>query len=230
MTLQLRELEPFAWGGNRLCYIHPKKKNLCVKVRRPDFTLRDLRRKKGFPKNLRLLSSFDDNLEEYRVLSRFKKKYGDSAFQHITHCYGFEDTDLGKGLVSELVCDHDGEVSKNIKQYIWYEGVTESFQVAFEQFCEFWVTMGLPSRSLLIHNIMVQKSSATDVARLVVVDGLGYAGILPEFLLPKSFFIRKAERKVLDLRNRMGRYIKDCESGKQPTYVGMNSDRSKLKI
>ncbi|MEE4252626.1 MAG: hypothetical protein V2I50_01140, partial [Desulfuromusa sp.] len=60
--IQLQTIEPFARGGNRLCFVHPEDSRLCIKVRRPDFTLEDRRRKKGFPKNLRPLSSFDDNL------------------------------------------------------------------------------------------------------------------------------------------------------------------------
>ena len=208
-----------------MCFVHPDDKHLCVKVRRPDFTLRDLRKRKGFPKTLRPLSSFDDNLEEFEVLSGFQKKYGDKAFEHISHCSGFQETDLGKGLVSELIRDHDGRISLNIKQYIWEEGVTDSFLVAFETFCAFWLDMAIPSRSLLIHNVIVQKGEQDQVSRLVVIDGLGYPGIIPEFLLPKSFYRKKAARKIDDLRSRMDDFINECGEGKTPTPVGIMLSR-----
>ncbi len=230
MVLQLRKQEPFAWGGNRLCYVHPGHADRCVKVRRPDFTLEDLRRKKGFPKTLRPLSSFDDNLEEFRVLNGFDREYGDEAFRHVSKCYGFEETDLGKGLVSELVRDHDGSISQNIKQYIWREGASDSFHDACDRFCDYWEKMGLPSRTLLIHNILVQKASEKDVSRLVVIDGLGYSGIIPKILLPRAFFISKSARKVVDFRARVAKFIAECEAGKEPTYVGMNEDRSRIRI
>ncbi len=48
--LQLKTEEAFAKGGNRLCFVHPQDPSLCVKVRRPDFTLADLRKKRAFLK------------------------------------------------------------------------------------------------------------------------------------------------------------------------------------
>ena len=225
--LRLTALQPFAKGGNRLCFVHPESRNLCIKVRRPDFTLADLRRKKGFPKTLRPLSSFDDNLEEYRVLEDFNKKYGIQAFEVISKCYGFEDTDLGKGLVSELVRDSDGAISLNIKQYILEEGVTESFKKEFEVFCIYWQKMAMPSRSLLIHNVVVQQGVNGKVERLVVIDGLGYAGVIPQFLLSKGFFQKKSARKILDLKQRMQEFIDECDQGKKPTHVGLMYDRDR---
>ena len=59
MTLVLTDHNPFAQGGNRLCFVHPEDSLRCIKVRRPDFTLEDRRREKGFPKNLKPLSSFE---------------------------------------------------------------------------------------------------------------------------------------------------------------------------
>lgn len=227
MSLKLAGIEPFAQGGNRQCFVHPENRNLCVKVRRPDFSLADLRRKKGFPKSLRPLSSFDDNLEEYRVLEAFNKRYGVQAFKVISNCFGFEDTDLGKGLVSELIRDDDGAISLNIKQYIWEVGITESFQEVLEEFCAFWQKMSMPSRSLLIHNVVVQQGKNGKVGRLVVIDGLGYAGVIPQFLLPKRFFQKKAARKILDLKQRIQLFVDECAQGKEPTFVGLMFERDR---
>ena len=89
MTLQLSALEPFARGGNRLCFVHPQHPDRCIKVRRPDRPLTKLRAQKRFPKNLRPLSSFDDNLEEFRVMKRLHDHYGDEIFTLVSRCFGF---------------------------------------------------------------------------------------------------------------------------------------------
>ena len=138
MTLVLTGQEPFARGGNRLCFVHPEDDLRCIKVRRPDFTLEDRRREKGFPKNLKPLASFDDNREEYLVMKQLRRTYGEPIFRHISRCFGFVDTDLGKGLVSELIRDHDGAISQTLKKYLWDHGLTEACQVAINDLCRFW--------------------------------------------------------------------------------------------
>ena len=212
MSLQLKELEPFARGGNRLCFVHPYDDDKVVKVRRPDFTLEDRRKKKGFPKNLRPLSSFDDNLEEFNVLSQFQKDFGEYGFKHISHLYGFEETDMGKGLSLELIRDFDGTISKTLKYVIWFEGVSASLQKAVDDFSQYWGKAGVPSRDLLLHNVVVQKSSQEQVARLVVIDGLGSTSPLPNWLLSRKIFIKKAAKKVLNFHER----IKDLLERRDP--------------
>ena len=37
--INLEGVRPFAEGGNRVCYVHPNNKNLCLKVSKPDVCL-----------------------------------------------------------------------------------------------------------------------------------------------------------------------------------------------
>ncbi|MFE8072888.1 YrbL family protein [Marinobacteraceae bacterium S3BR75-40.1] len=203
MTLQLAQLEPFARGGNRLCFVHPDDAGRCVKVRRPDFTLEDRRRKKGFPKNLKPLSSFDDNLEESRVMTGLEKRYGERIFRHVSRCYGFVDTDFGKGLVSELIRDGNGAISQTLKKYLWDHGLTEECQAAVQALGDFWQSQAVPSRDLLLHNIVVQRNNDGTIERLVVIDGLGSSGLIPAGWLPHSLQQRKSARKVANLHERI---------------------------
>jgi hypothetical protein len=219
--LELKSLSPFAQGGNRLCFVHPEKSDVVVKVRRPDFTLEDLRRKKGFPKNLKPLSSFDDNLEEFHVLSSFKKKYGEDIFKHVSHCYGFEETDLGKGLCLELIKDTNSLISLNIKQYLYEVGETDSFKKAFQEFCDFWCLKYPPSRSLLAHNILVQQDNNQEVTRLVVVDGLGHSGLIPYQLIPKWLKKNKAAKRIDSLKVSIQSYLDRKNNGESPSQVGI---------
>lgn len=219
--INLKNIEPFAKGGNRLCFVHPNDHTKVIKVRRPDFTLEDLRKKKGFPKSLKPLSSFDDNLEEYNVLKQFKKNYGVQAFEHVCKCYGFEDTDLGKGLTLELVRDANGLISFNIKQYLYEIGATDSFRKALAEFNSFWLDIALPSRNLLAHNILVQQDDKNEVRRLVVVDGLGDPSLIPYGLIPKALHKKKAQKRILSLNNRINNYISRIEKGEPPTDIGI---------
>lgn len=203
MTLVLSNLKPFARGGNRLCFVHPQHTNRCIKVRRPDFTLEDLRRKKGFPKSLRPLSSFDDNLEEERVMADIAKHIGEEAFEVVSHCFGFEDTDMGKGLTSELIRDGSGRISHTLKQTIWDHGYYDALRHAVEHFGDRWIELGIPSRDLLVHNLLVQLDTDGQIERLVVIDGLGSASAIPERWLSRTMQRRRAARKVANLNERI---------------------------
>jgi len=220
MTLLLKQEKPFAQGGNRLCFVHPENSDRCIKIRRPDFTLEDRRRKKGFPKNLKPLSSFDDNIDEFQVMRTFEKRYGDSVFAHISRCYGFEDTDIGRGLTSELIRDQNGRISQTLKKYLWDFGLDDAISRAISLFTEFWVGNSVPSRDLLLHNIVVQIFSG-QIKRLVVIDGLGSAGLISDRVLPRYFLHRKAQRKVINLHQRIDELLNQRGNGDFPGYHGL---------
>jgi len=216
----LSEEKPFAQGGNRLCFVHPENANLCIKVRRPDFSLADRRRKKGFPKNLKPLSSFDDNQEEWRVMQSFEKHLDADAFQLLSRCYGFVETDLGLGLVSDLIRDDLGTISETLKKCIWDNGINEDISAAVKSFAEQWQRYSIPSRDLLLHNIVVQKHDGK-IKRLVVIDGLGSAGIVPFHWLTTKSLASKARRKTANLYERIDVLLDQRGQDKFPGYHGL---------
>lgn len=222
--LVLANSAPFARGGNRLCYVHPDNPERVVKVRRPDFTLEDRRRKKGFPKNLKPLSSFDDNLEEFRVMADFARRFDEGLFAHISRCYGFEASDMGDGLTSELIRDGDGRVSITLKQYLWEHGYPAALQAAVEQLCQHWLHYRVPSRDLLVHNVVVQRSWINGeevIQRLVVIDGLGSADILPLCCQPDWLRLRKTRRKITNFHQRIQDMLGTRGGDTFPGYHGL---------
>ena len=221
MTLALQSLTPFARGGNRLCFVHPQDPNRCVKVRRPDFSLEDRRRKKGFPKTLLPLSHFDDNLEEAGVMSKLERSFGEPVFKHISRCYGFEETDMGKGLVSELIRDASGRISETLKKYIWDNGVTPDCERAIAAFSEHWLRLMVPSRDLLLHNLVVQRSADGAIERLVVIDGLGASGMLPFEWMPQGLRRSKVQRKLDNLQERIQKLLSQRGADTFPGYHGL---------
>ncbi len=216
MTLQLKTLKPFAQGGNRLCFIHPLDASRVIKVRRPEFTLADLRKKKGFPRNLRPLSWLDDNKEEFRVMEQIKRRHGEPAFEVLSHCYGFEDTDMGPGLTSELIRNTDGLISYSMMEFIWRNGYTTALTEAVKNFSKRWELLLIPSRELLLHNILVQCDHQNSIRRLVVIDGLGSSGVIPFYWLPHSVRRYKTLKKITNLQQRINEFLAVCASGTLP--------------
>lgn len=225
MRLQLAHIEPFARGGNRLCYVHPDNPDCCVKVRRPDFTLADCRRKKGFPRNLRPLSSFDDNREEAAVIKALQKSRGETIHHHIYRCDGFVETDFGPGLMTELVRDADGRISVSLKQDLWERGYPAATRRAVEVLADFWLEHLVPSREVLTHNIVVQRGAHDEIRRLVVIDGLGSPYVFPFAWLPKTVRRHKVSQRVRRLHKRIRQFVRHCDSGHEPSRVGMLQHR-----
>ncbi|MDX1588743.1 MAG: YrbL family protein [Oleiphilaceae bacterium] len=203
MPLSLIQQAPFARGGNRLCFVHPWDSGRCIKVRRPDYPLQALRRDKGFPRNLKPLSAFDDNAEEYRVLLGFQRRQGESVFRHVSRCHGFVDTDLGPGLVNELVRNPDGHIAPTLKWYLWQHGTGEDLERAVSDLIRCWRDLRVPSRELLLHNIVVQSDPDGRVRRLVVIDGLGSPLLLPFHWLPTGRQRARVERVIARFRERL---------------------------
>lgn len=218
--LVLTTEKPFAQGGNRLCFVHPDNQCLCIKVRRPDFSLRDRRRRKGFPKNLRPLYCFDDNREEFRTMRCFDRRFGISHHHYLSRCFGFEDTDLGNGLVSELIRDDDGCISQTLKKYLWDFGASAQIQEVINDFISGWLQLLIPSRDLLLHNIVVQMVNNVPT-RLVVIDGFGSPGLFSPFCFPSFYRYKKAEKKIENFRFRVTELLKHRGEERFPGSHGL---------
>lgn len=219
--IRISSEQAFAQGGNRLCFIHPQNPDQCIKVRRPDFTLEDLRRKKGFPKTLLPIRFFDDNREEFEVINSLYGRHGDRAFDLISRCYGFEDTDLGPGLVLELVRDMDGRISQTLKAQIWLNGYSPDCKIAVQNFCDQWRFLQIPSRDLLLHNLLVQKDRHGEIHRIVAIDGLGSPNIISFNLLPPKQRAAKVERKLDNFQQRIEHLLAKKRQGEKPGNHGM---------
>ena len=77
--INLDRVRPFAEGGNRVCYIHPDNKSLCLKISKLE-AVRKMRSNAPWYKRLRSERSFDDNFREesaYQLSKKTLKKYGD---------------------------------------------------------------------------------------------------------------------------------------------------------
>lgn len=222
----------FTQGGNRLCFFYPKNDEKCIKIVRPDRTPELRRKQKKFPKNLKPLSRFDENRNELLEVKRIEKAIGESAFKVIPRYFGMITTDLGEGLCSEMIRDYDGKVSISIKQYLWMNGFSEPLKKAFASFSVAWGTLGMPSRDLLLHNIVVQKTLESQsellVYRLVVIDGLGWSGLPLLTYAFKPLAKYRARKKVNKLEQAIYNLLSKKTSNSDWGYHGWLNEEQRV--
>ncbi|WP_317929970.1 YrbL family protein [Halioxenophilus sp. WMMB6] len=213
----------FTQGGNRLCFSDPRDAGRCIKVLRPDRLPAIKRAKYRFPRNLKPLHYFDDNWQELRIYQQIERLVGEAAFQLIPRCFGMVDTNHGPGLVSEMITDSDGRVSLSLKQCVWQQGREPKLMAAVHAFIKRWGELGMPSRNLLLHNIVVQQQT-DDRLRLVVIDGLGWPDLLPLANWLPSLARAKAQRKAERLLAAIDNLINNQKTGKSWGYHGWLED------
>ena len=168
----------FAGGDSRLCFIDPLDPGWCIKILRPDRQPAAKRREQPWLKRLKPLQRFDENLQEIRIYQRIERSIGQAAYRLVPRIEGLVPTSLGPGLRSELIRDDDQRISLTLQAYLARNGENPDLQAALAAFARDWQALGMPSRRLLLHNIVVQQRARTPV-RIVVVDSLGWADLIP---------------------------------------------------
>lgn len=198
--IKLGGQEPFASGGNRLCFRHPANPERCLKVIRPNRTPEVRRAEKRFPLNLRPLSTFDENLLEVTVLNYLHSHYPTQITKHLPHSFGLVDTDLGTAHETGLICDVGGLVSQTLEQYIWENGLNSIVEQAIQTFKSNWAVKPPNTRDLIPHNFVVQLKYGN--AHLVLIDGFGKKPLI-EFPFVNFLSRSRLKRRLKDFDYRV---------------------------
>jgi len=165
---------PIGRGKERACYIHPEDPRKAIKIsmgKGRDQTLRDIK--------------------FYRKLGRHTV----SENHHIPGFYGLCDTNLGEGMVVDLIRNYDGEISRPLNWYLAQGVPIEEFDAHLEELKQsFLQNLIIFNHDMTIGNLLFQKSSSRS-ARLVAIDGLGDVVAL-DWLNRFPFLVRrKIERR-----------------------------------
>lgn len=168
----------FAGGDSRLCFVDPLDPGWCIKILRPDRQPAAKRREQAWLKRLKPLQHFDENLQEIQIYQRMERSIGQAAYRLVPRIEGLVPTNLGPGLRSELIRDDDQRISLTLQAYLARNGQTQGLQATLAAFARDWQGLGMPSRRLLLQNIVVQQRERSPV-RIVVVDSLGWADLIP---------------------------------------------------
>jgi len=144
--------EPIGKGRERACYVHPEDPRLAIKMPMgevSDQTQRDLK--------------------FYRKL----KKRGIKGIPHVPDFHGMCDTNLGRGIVVDLIRNYDGEISRPLNWYLAQGVPIEEFDQFLQELKQsFLQNLIIFNHDMTIGNLLFQKTS-TASARLVAIDGLG---------------------------------------------------------
>lgn len=170
--LKLSDLTPFGVGGRRLCFVHPHDPSKCVKVLRTDERRTVRTRKSPFiPAALRRV--YDNNADELRELLAIEKRIGRNAMSHnLPLQHGMIDTDLGPGLVLDLIRDLDGGIARSVRELITNGLPLTEIKPAFNDLGAFLLSHRIVTRQILDHNIAARHIGKGQW-RFFIIDGLG---------------------------------------------------------
>ena len=144
--------DPIGQGRRRRCYVHPEDPRKAVLLAH-NGGLASLKRSYGF----------------YRQL----KRQGVDTGPHIPVCYGACKTNLGPGLVVDLVRNYDGEISRSLSWYLDNGLNAGTFDACFDEFFEACAAQLVVFDETLDPERLLVKKLSTSSAHLVAVSGLG---------------------------------------------------------
>ncbi|SFV67397.1 hypothetical protein MNB_SM-5-646 [hydrothermal vent metagenome] len=150
----LKDAKLLGSGNERFCYLHPEDFNRVIKV----------------PHNKREKSRHQNELE-YRYMRYLQEHNIDIS--HLTACYGWVETDMGRGLLFQRVRDKDGDDSITFNEAL-KSGIL-SVEEAKKLLQE--LRLYLEKNSILfidvgLDNILCQKQEDGSY-KLVIIDGVG---------------------------------------------------------
>ncbi|MFY9074860.1 YrbL family protein [Malaciobacter mytili] len=186
--IKLDESLLIAKGGERACYLYPTDDKKIIKILYTEGTHNN------------------QNRLEYIYMNYLKRKKTDLS--HITDCYGYIMTTLGKGLVYERVFDYDNKPSKSFRYMIAHKLIDEKEQNRLLNELKQYLDK---NKILFIDNSMTNifyKKTSLNSAKLVIVDGLGAKRIGFKFYLYlylpfyRNYKIKKQWQKLMWLYNK----------------------------
>lgn len=191
----------FAEGGRRYCFVYPDDSDKCVKTLSPNGDPRKRKKESIWYKKLRPLSMFDDNARELKSFQDLAKK-GEAVWDHFPRCYGIQPTNRGDGMVTDLIRDADGQISKTVRQYVKAFGKTPQLLAALELFFDLFREHLIITRDVLDHNLVVQVRG--EKCTIYMIDGFGSSEMVPFSQWNRQLGRKKVERKIDRFRNRYG--------------------------
>lgn len=176
-VIQLREDDCVARGKHRLVYRHPDNSGYLIKVMAPEFV------KEKFGSNAKLVNR-RRRLGQYTNFMREISEYLGEYARHsrsrsfLQKIIGLVETNLGLGLVSEVVWGPDGKMaptlSDMIRQGQFNDQVRSDLEKLFNKILESDVILSDMNTGNYVYGVDEDGSR-----KFVVIDGIGQAHFLP---------------------------------------------------
>jgi hypothetical protein len=143
----------------------------------------------------RFRREYDNNAHEKQVLDKIFQRIGPAMTRHLPRCYGMFPTDLGPGLVLDLMRDHDGKISRSIRELISTGTSLADLRPAYDQFAQFLLDYKVQTRNLLDHNLVARRD-ANNHWTLFLIDGFGDSAWLPLSQIFTAMSVRRIQRRI----------------------------------
>lgn len=183
MEIELKDEFFLSKGSERSVYVHPKDENKVIKI---------LYNQK---------SKNNQNEIEYKYYKYLENKK--VSFEHITKCYGWINTNLGKGLIFDKV--EATQLTYFIKNKLLDE---EDLKLLLEDLKLYLEKNQILFTDVATLNVMCKKISENNY-KLIIIDGLGpkrdgfKSFLYLKFNLYKKYKIRKQWKTFLNMINRL---------------------------
>ncbi len=147
--------KPFAMGKRRMCYVHPEDPRLAIKIG-----------------NNGIDAQMQREIRFYSKLKKTSKLLGN----HLPRFHGLCATNLGEGMVVDLVRNYDGEISRPLGWYLALGFPIEEFESGLAEFYqEILQQRVLFNQDLTLRSLLFRKTSAVS-GKLVAVNGFYNVG------------------------------------------------------
>lgn len=176
-VLLLSSATPLAVGTLRRVYVHPQHATRLVKVIRPEIIERRWGKQKAWYKRLwraRQFIAVQREVEEYLA---GHAKHG-RRLSFVQQVFGFEETDLGLGFVTEALRGRDGGIAPTLGGLIRSGRCDERVRAAYEIFAREFEASDVVIGDFSAENIVLAWDEEHG-ERFVLVDGLGCSTFIP---------------------------------------------------
>lgn len=174
-------------GTLRRCYRHPEQERLVVKV--------PLESREIFQQA---------NQKEWRNYQLLLKKH--KSLRRVAHCHGFVETNLGRGLQCDCICDNDGNRSPTLWDMVVCQEECDMPVIleAVQEFCRYLQENGIMLFDLNLKNIAMQRQ-ADGSLKCIAIDlkgALDNNEIIPLSSYFHYFGMKKLRRRCNQLLER----------------------------
>lgn len=157
-------------GRDRACYHHPDEADKCIKIS----IVKNDKQSRREPKYYTKLQA--DNIN-WGAIAEYRGKIN---------------TNLGEGLVFDLVKDFDGSTSKAITYYLLHGLISqEQLSRVLEGIKKYVFKYNIISRDISANNLLYRRETETE-GKLIIIDGLGNAELIPL----SNYFKYLAHKKI----------------------------------
>lgn len=183
--LELNENLFIGAGKRRRCYRHPDDPGKCVKVSGG---------KKGRDMGTK---------REIAYFLKYQKR--GCSLLHLATYHGTVETNMGPGVVFDLITNSDDEISSPLGSLILNGMLIKDFEAEIQELRNYMFKEGIICGDFNPGNILVQVQPDGS-RRLMIIDGLGNSDFFKIADFIKSFRDKKLERKWARLLWRLGTF------------------------